>query len=235
MLQEREGGRADELAQALGVSLRTVRRDLAELRAEGVDVDASAGRGGGVRLGARAPRALSLSLPEVVSLWLAAQVSHGAAALPWSSVAQRAVRQLLAALPPARARHLRALGQRIITGPPPTPSMLRDYTGTGDAARSLLPVLEEAMFAGTALRFTYRDRGGRLSTRHVEPHGLLVQAPLWYLLGKDVGADAPRMFRMDRIARPTRSAHTFAPDEAVVWALLPDGFAWQALGGGSRS
>jgi predicted DNA-binding transcriptional regulator YafY len=35
------------------------------------------------------------------------------------------------------------------------------------------------------LRFGYTDRQGRPTRRRVEPHGLLVRAPLWYIVAWD--------------------------------------------------
>jgi predicted DNA-binding transcriptional regulator YafY len=60
---------ATALAERLGVSLRSVRRDLAQLREEGVVLDAEPGCGGGVRLGRRSnlPR-LQLSHREAMTL-----------------------------------------------------------------------------------------------------------------------------------------------------------------------
>jgi predicted DNA-binding transcriptional regulator YafY len=70
----------------------------------------------------------------------------------------------------------------------------------------------------------------RPAPRRIEPHGLLVQSPVWYILARDVEKQAPRMFRMDRIAAPRLlSDVTFHPDAAVARALLEPGFAWQPL------
>ena len=44
------------------------------------------------------------------------------------------------------------------------------------------------------------DVAGKTSTRDVNPHGLLVQVPLWYLIAYDLDKDAPRTFRLDRIS-----------------------------------
>ncbi|HEU4405486.1 MAG TPA: WYL domain-containing protein [Polyangiaceae bacterium] len=47
-----------------------------------------------------------------------------------------------------------------------------------------------------------------------------MQPPVWYVLARDVEKGEPRMFRMDRIARPAEvRAHAFAPDPHVARAL----------------
>lgn len=212
------------LAQALGVSERTVRRDLATLRDSGLTITGESGPGGGVRLeGRRGLTAVHLAVEEVVALWLAVRIAQAigplAGPLPWGRRAERVVPKLLSALPTARARALRDLGRRIYVGPPASDSV-RGLAGTGVPA--LLGLVERAAFEGFALRFSYRDRNGRVSTRHAEPHGVLIQLPVWYLLARDVRADTLRTFRMDRIATPSLdTTHRFRADMTVVRALLP--------------
>lgn len=51
---------------------------------------------------------------------------------------------------------------------------------------------------------------------------MLVQLPVWYLLGRDIATGAPRMFRMDRIGQPRiDTLHRFSADLTVVHTLLP--------------
>ena len=95
-----------------------------------------------------------------------------------------------------------------------------------------LRLFEEAFSAGLGLGFGYVDRDGQVTSRRIEPHGLLVQSPVWYLLARDVEKDQPRMFRMDRIARPRILRDvTFKPDLNVIQALLPDCEDWRPLTG----
>lgn len=65
-----------------------------------------------------------------------------------------------------------------------------------------------------------------------EPHGLLVEPPVWYILARDVEKAEPRMFRMDRIARPRLlSEMSFRPDVRVLEAQLVDHERWRPLTG----
>ncbi|WP_256980921.1 helix-turn-helix transcriptional regulator [Rhodococcus sp. 14-1411-2a] len=58
-----------ELAQRLGVSVRTVERDLARLRESGVPLDAVPGVHGGSRLASvDSPRPVRLTAPEIAAL-----------------------------------------------------------------------------------------------------------------------------------------------------------------------
>jgi len=74
---------------------------------------------------------------------------------------------------------------------------------------------------GIAIAFDYRDRHGKATRRSAEPHGLLVQPPIWYVLAIDVEKKMLRMFRMDRISRPTLiKGHPFVPKQDVVEEIL---------------
>jgi predicted DNA-binding transcriptional regulator YafY len=221
------------LADELGVSRRTVLRDLATLRARGLPITGEAGPGGGVRLEAeRGVAAVHLSLAEVVSLWLAASLSRAASDLPWGGAARSGLAKLLASLPAERGRELRALCRRVVIGPPASE---RVRGGAGRPPAELLALFERAFLAGQGLAFRYVDQAGQASWRRVEPHGLLVQPPVWYLLTRDVDKAAARMFRMDRIASPRLlSEHPFRPDPAVVAATLPAGVDWRPLSAWAR-
>jgi predicted DNA-binding transcriptional regulator YafY len=220
------------LAAELGVSERTVRRDLVTLRERGLTITGESGPGGGVRLeGRRGLTAVHLAVEDVVALWLAVRIARAtgplAGPLPWGRRAERVVPKLLSALPNARARALRDLCRRIYVGPPASDTV-RGMAGTG--VPELLGLVERAAFEGYALRFAYRDRNGQATTRHVEPHGVLIQLPVWYLLARDVPANALRMFRMDRITTPALDAqHRFSADPRVVQALLPTEVVCRAL------
>lgn len=209
------------LAHDLGVSPRTVLRDLATLRERGMPISGDVGPGGGVRLeGARGVTAVHLGVEEIVTLWLAARLAQAGSDLPWSGSANRALTKLLASLPKARAAQLRSLCRRVYVGPMASEAV---RANAGAPPSELLRIFEEAFSAGVGLGFGYRDREGKASARRIEPHGLLVQTPVWYVLARDLTKGEPRMFRMDRIRGPAKLAgHSFRPDRAVLDALVGD-------------
>ncbi|MDR7336123.1 WYL domain-containing protein [Roseateles asaccharophilus] len=86
----------------------------------------------------------------------------------------------------------------------------------------MLTLFEEAFSSGSGLTFDYTDAQGRRSTREIEPHGLLVEPPVWYLLARDIGKGAARTFRMDRITKPAiLSTWRFRPDLKLALSQLP--------------
>ncbi len=198
-------------AGELGVTPRTVLRDLAALREAGWPIRGEAGPGGGVRLEReRGVTAVHLSEDEVAALWLAARLAASVSRLPWGGAARSALDKLLASLPRERARSVRALVRRVHVGRPASSRVLAEL---GAPPPELLAAFEAAFGREVCLAFDYRDRHGRESRRCVEPHGLMVEAPAWYVLARDVATGAARLFRMDRMrgARPVVD-RAFVPD-----------------------
>jgi predicted DNA-binding transcriptional regulator YafY len=230
LLRGRDATTIADLAQELGVSRRTLLRDIASLRERGLAITGDAGPGGGIRLESRRGlAAVHLSVGEVVALWLGVKLSQGASDLPWSEASNSAMTKLLGSLPTEKARSLRALCRRVVVGPSASPTVRQ---GAGVPPKELLRLFEEAFSAGFGLGFQYVDRNGGKTTRHAEPHGLLIEPPVWYILARDVDKAEPRMFRMDRITRPRLLPQTrFQPDARLVQALVPDAERWRPLAG----
>ncbi|WP_044890612.1 helix-turn-helix transcriptional regulator [Myxococcus hansupus] len=198
-LRGREATTVAEIAEALDVSGRTVHRDLATLRQRGIPVSSDTGPGGGVRLERdRGVAAVHLSQEEVVALWLAASLSSTGSTLPWGNAARSGLQKLFASVPKERSRGMRELIRRVVVSRPASARVLADV---GKPPEELLAVFERAFREQVCLSFDYRDRHGNSSRRCVEPHGLLVESPVWYVLARDVEKSAARMFRMDRIRR----------------------------------
>jgi predicted DNA-binding transcriptional regulator YafY len=226
LLRSRESFTVGTLARELGVSARTVHRDLATLRERGLPLRGDAGPGGGIRLdGDRA--AVELGVAEIVALWIAARVAAATTALPWDRAAHSAMRKLLGTLPKKRARELRALSRRVLVGAPAS-APVRASAGT--PSQALVRSVERALVEARGLAFRYVDRNGIASERRIEPHGLLVEPPVWYLLARDVEKRAPRMFRMDRIEAPAvLDDLRFTPDPRVLEELAAECSTWQPL------
>ena len=228
LLRGRDATTVDALARDLLVSPRTVLRDLATLREGGMSIAGEAGPGGGIRLERdRGSATVHFSVSEVVGVWLAARLAREASNLPWGEAATSALAKLLASLPLARARDLRTLCRRVIIGPAASAAI---EGGAGCAPPELLRAFEDAFSSRRGLAFQYVDRAGARTRRTIEPHGLLVKPPVWYILSRDVEKGEPRAFRMDRISLPRIvPAITFEPDLAVVRAQIPPGRDWRPL------
>lgn len=199
-----------DLARHFEVDERTVFRDLAALRDQQVPIVGEPGRGGGLQLHRdyQMPP-LALSVDEAVSLWLSYRLAAVLGTLAAGTSLAPAVDKVLGAVPRERRAAILAVIERIVIARPAKRE-------AADAARPLEAAVyracERAFIGGRALEIAYVDRNGAATRRVVEPHGLLVAPPLWYLLAHDRLRGEPRMFRFDRISTAElREAERFEP------------------------
>src|SRR5436190_9504004 len=96
------------LAGELGVSRRTVLRDVGALREAGFEVDTFSGPGGGVRLNPTSVMITSrLAVTEVVALIVSVEIARAAKTVPFAAGAEHAPAKIEQALPAGRAAELR--------------------------------------------------------------------------------------------------------------------------------
>lgn len=189
LLQIRGRASAPELADELGVSVRTVYRDVERLHDAGVPIYAEAGNGGGIRIvdGYRM-RLTGLDLPESEALGLAGWTTI-AEALGIGSAAAGAQRKLLASLPRATAESARRTHERLHV------DLARWYAPAEMPAH--LPALARAVWDLRKLRIEYQSWRKR-AKRDVEPHGLVLKNATWYLVARCDGK--LRTYRVGEIA-----------------------------------
>ena len=219
LLRQRTDWTSAALARELRVSRRTVLRDVEQLRNRGFDIAGMAGPGGGLHLDASSVMLTShLDADEVVALLLSVAVARATTQIPFAAAADRALAKIQVALPAPRVGELQLFMQRVLIGEPAFES-----SAAGALDPRLITTFEEAFTAQLLLAFTYTDGGGRRTRRRVEPHGLLVRAPLWYLIAWDPRRDAARLFRADRITRPAVTTTRFLPrPHELVTGVCPD-------------
>ncbi|GAA2232851.1 YafY family protein [Streptomyces amakusaensis] len=192
-----------ELARRLGVTPRTVRRDVDRLRELGYPVNASPGTGGGYRLGAGAelpPLLLDDEEAVAVAVGLRTAAGQGIEGIGETSV--RALAKLEQVLPHRLRRRVSALTDFTVP-------MLRPARAQVDA--SLLTELANACRDNERLRFDYRDHGGTVTSRSAEPHRLVCAEGRWYLVAWDLDRADWRTYRADRITPTPPHGPRFAP------------------------
>jgi predicted DNA-binding transcriptional regulator YafY len=186
-----------ELAGRLGVSLRTIRRDVERLRDLGYPVQASMGAVGGYRLVAgKAMPPLLLDDEEAVAIAVGLRTAAGHAVAGIEEASVRALAKLEQVLP-SRLRH------RVGTLGAATVPLLTWERPTVDPDQ--LTVLAGAIANRERLRFAYRTHEGTDGERLVEPHRLVSAGRRWYLVAYDNDRADWRIFRVDRMrdVRPT--------------------------------
>lgn len=205
-LQSRPTWSGPQLADHLGVTVRTVRRDVDRLRQLGYPVESDPGAAGGYRLGSGGSVVppLMLDTDEVFAL---AVLTRAADAQGLGDAAQRAVAKLEHMLP-AHLRRDIALSSTVIRVRPPTEEV--------DGA--ILRTVSAACRGSDELRVVYRDRGGRVSERRLLPYRVVSIGRRWYLVARDARHSDWRTWRVDRIESASPSGHRFVvadPPDAV--------------------
>lgn len=205
-----------ELAARLGVTERTVRRDVDRLRELGYRVESTPGVAGGYRLEAgSAVPPLLLNDDEAVMMAIGLRVAATQQFVGGAEVTLTALAKLEQVLPPALRRRVNALAAsvqpaRIGAGPVVSPVVLGELAL---AARD-----------NERVRLRYTDGTGVESIRRVEPHTLSSSGRKWYLLCWDVERDDWRTFRVDRIESVEHTRVLFTPrhlsDEEVAERIL---------------
>jgi predicted DNA-binding transcriptional regulator YafY len=199
LLQNRGRMTAEELAEELEVSVRTVYRDIDALSASGVPVYADRGRTGGYRLvdGYRT-RLTGMTEEEAQSLSLAG-LPVAAAELGLGTVLAAAQLKLYAALPSELRDRAGRVAERFYL----------DVPGWHRGIESLptLSAVADAVWSSRRIRIRYERWGQRVVERDVEPLGLILKAGNWYLAGRCEGTD--RTYRISRVLELTDLGEVF--------------------------
>ncbi len=213
LLQTRSTWSGAELSVRLGVTDRTLRRDVHRLRALDYPVQTTTGTAGGYRLAAGRnlpPLLLEDDEALAVAIALATAAAGGVAGVEESALA--ALTKLQQVLPARLRPRLTALtGTTAAVAP----------RGAPEADPEVLGVVAACCRDMEILAFDYRDRGGATACRRVEPHRVVSNAGRWYLVAFDPERDDWRTFRLDRMTdlRPTRRPFVArelpAPDAAT--------------------
>jgi predicted DNA-binding transcriptional regulator YafY len=196
-LKSGEALTAGGLADRLGVSLRTLNRDLALLREQGLPVEADRGRGGGLRLSRRwGVGRIALTYGEAVDLLVSLAMAEQMESPLLMAGLAGVRRKLTASFAPEMAARINGLKARIRVGKPAAASVL---VQAGVPGPEVAAELNQAFLGQQALSIRYRAVDGRVTEREIEPHYLLLAPPIWYVLAWDGLRRDARTFRCDRI------------------------------------
>lgn len=201
-LQRAQALTAGELAQRLGVSVRTIFRDVDALSTMGVPVYTEQGRGGGIRLVEGYSSDLTgLSSGEAEALALIASPA-GIGVRDLAAPTRTALDKLAAAVPSMhqlRAQHARG---RLLFDTKP---WFRSYD-----ASPYLDSLRAAIWKDECLNINYRRSNQEVRDYLVEPYALVVKVDTWYLIGR-VKRET-RVFRISRMLSLQATGTNFTRD-----------------------
>ena len=211
LVQARQKLTAQQLADELGVSRRTILRDLDALSAAGVPIITQGGRGGGVFLDEAYQLALSgLPAAEIRTLFVSGFPSL-LAELGLAETAERSLLKLFAALPALHKQAAAHVRQRIHIDP---------VWWWYESRLPFWEELQQAVYEDRCIRVVYERHSGEVVERVLEPYGLVVKAGIWYLVARRDGEF--RNYRASRLHRVALLHQTFSRspdfDLASFWA-----------------
>lgn len=187
-LQTYERATAGELAAQLGVSTRTVQRDLEALSLSGVPIYPVRGRGGGWSLLPGYRTSLTGMTPAEAITVFVGSTAHVLADLGLDVDRARAQTKLLAALP-AQIRHDAEFArQRVFV----------DHPGWRAEHVETPPLLDACRRAVWEQRRLVIRYGGREADVRLEPLGLVAKGRAWYLVARRIDGEM-RTYRIARI------------------------------------
>ncbi|MGW7087176.1 helix-turn-helix transcriptional regulator [Streptomyces sp. NPDC054871] len=214
LLQARRDWPGALLAERLGVSPRTVRRDVDRLREVGYPVVAVKGPDGGYRLdaGTELPPLL-FDDEQAVALAVALQIATTTGA-GIEEAAARALTTVRQVMPARLRRRIDTLQVTAVERPSASPNP--------QVSGHVLMALSAAVHAREELRFDYAPVSPPAATddgradpppRRVQPHHLVTWGSRWYLVAWDLDREDWRTFRADRITPRTPTGPRFTPRE----------------------
>lgn len=183
LLQAHPGISATQLAARLGVTERTARRDIAQLREVGYRIDGEAGRTGGYRLASgTAMPPLLLDADEVAAVALGLRTAVTVDGLETAAIT--ALAKLTQVVPSRWRTRLSALAE--VEALPGQSSRA--------AGRDVLIPAALACRADEAVRIRRRD-----NAVDVQPHRLVTLRRRWYLVACPRGTTRWKVYALDRI------------------------------------
>jgi predicted DNA-binding transcriptional regulator YafY len=226
LLQTHRHWPGSELADRLGVTERTVRRDVERLRELGYRIESSPGAAGGYRLEAgSAVPPLLLTDEEAVAMAIGLRVAASQRLVSGPETTITALAKLEQVLPAPLRRRVAALAEAV------------QPAGLNAGAAVSGEVLGELALATRdheRVRFTYTAASGEVTHRRVEPHALAPADRHWYLLCWDIEKEDWRTFRVDRLADVEHTRVLFdpkplTPDEIEEFIFVARSWVRQAV------
>lgn len=189
LLQNRRQMTAEELANELEVSKRTIYRDIDALSVAGVPVYANGGPGGGYTLLDNYRTTLTgLNENEIRALFMLT-IPGPISDLGVSQHLKAAILKLTSSFADDHNEHANYLRQRLHL----------DATSwfQTDEPVPHLKTIQEAVWQDCQLVLSYRRSNGEVSERTISPYGLVAKASIWYLVAAT--EQGMRVFRVSRI------------------------------------
>ncbi|MCB9135205.1 MAG: WYL domain-containing protein [Anaerolineales bacterium] len=179
LLQNRGKMTTKRLAEELGVSRRTILRDIDALSFSGIPVYCEGGHGGGVALDEQYRTSLTgLNTLEVQSLFITSN-QRALQDVGLGDAAERLAMKLLAALPKTQHSTADHIRQRLMIDP--------TWWWNDSTNPPFWDDLQRAVYEDRLIKTTYENYNGEIAKRTLAPYSLICKSSLWYLLAEKEG------------------------------------------------
>ena len=191
LLQTRGRMTAQALAGELGVSMRTMYRDLDALSIAGAPIYADRGPGGGWNLLKEYQSSFSWFTEAELRLLFTITQASPIEKLAEKDELQALWLKLFSVLPAAQRRYTEDARQRIYLD--------SEVWWNNHEAVPYLQILHDVVWTQQKVQVTYRRSDGMVITRLIEPLGLVNKGSIWYVVGNT--ENVCRVYRISRIQR----------------------------------
>lgn len=204
LLQTRGKLTAKELAEELGVSRRTILRDINALSFSGIPVYSEGGHGGGIALIEEYRTSLTgLNKSEVQTLFLTSN-NQALRDVGLGNASENLLMKLLTALPKAHHSTADHIRQRLMIDP--------TWWWHDTVTSPFWDELQQAVYEDRLIEAIYENFDGTIAERVLAPYSLICKSSLWYLLAERDGE--LRTYRVTRFhsIRVLEQSFTRRPD-----------------------
>lgn len=194
----RTGVTAEELAQRFSVTVRTIYRDLDDLRDAALPLTSEQGRGGGYALDRHyALPPINLTPREAAMLLTVVEYAVRLRVVPFVETLSAGADKVRAALSVSSQRELLGLLKRLrFTGVPAV-----------ESKPSVRAAIEQALIANAPVEVCFRRADGSLSERVVRVESIVLERAHSLLNVVDVATGEHRQYPLDKVER----AHALSP------------------------
>lgn len=217
-LIDRPGITVESLCYELGISPRSLYRDLKLLRDKGYPIEGSVGKGGGLRLHpSYGLGKIQLSAEQSIAVLLSVAISEKLGLPFFAQDLKPARHKITAAFGSTQRSIIRRLQERIFVGAPASKEVASSYSAP---LSEVTIVVQKTFFDEKCLTISYINEKKEISSRLVEPHGIFINFPAWYLISFDHLRKTPRTFRLDRIIAAEQNGERFRPQAEKLFSEL---------------
>ncbi len=220
-----------ELAKALEVEERSVRRYIMQLRDMGIPIEGERGRYGSytLRAGFRLPP-MMFNYDEITALMVGLMLMQNLA-IPSATAVTSAITKIERVLPESLQLYTEALQHSL------TLQGNNFFTGADALSTETLLKLSTAVYQKQQVIIRYSDKKEQVTERAIDPYGIVHHGVSWYLSAHCHLREDLRLFRLERVQSVQLTSQSFTAPEGFnasehilhVLSALPDMIQFEVM------